>query len=47
VAAPSQRRVLGALFLFLAVFFIGIAAAVIGLWIGTFGLRALLVRRAR
>jgi len=63
VAAPSQRRVLGALFLFLAVFFIGIAvtavmaggsaivigvaAAVLGLWIGSFGLRALLVRRVR
>ena len=61
MAAPSQRRVLGVLFLFLAIFFIGIAvtavlaggsaiviavaAAVIGLWIGTFGLRALLVRR--
>jgi hypothetical protein len=51
------------LFLFLAVFFIGIAftalraggsavviavaAVVLGLWIGSFGLRALLVRRAR
>jgi hypothetical protein len=63
VAAPSQRRALGVLFLFLAIFFIGIAvtavmaggsaiviavaAAVIGLWIGSFGLRALLVRRVR
>ena len=61
--AASQRRVLGVLFLFLAVFFIGIAvtavmaggsalviavaALVLGLWIGSFGLRALLVRRAR
>ena len=58
-----QRRALGVLFLFLAVFFIGIAftavraggstvvigvaAVVLGLWIGSFGLRALLVRRAR
>jgi hypothetical protein len=55
--------VLGVLFLFLAVFFIGIAvtavragglavgigvaAGVLALWIGTFGLRALLARRAR
>jgi hypothetical protein len=62
VAAPSQRRVLGVLFLALAIFFVGIAvtavmaggsaiviavaAAVIGLWIGSFGLRALVVRRA-
>jgi hypothetical protein len=54
---------LGVLFLFLAVFFVGIAvtavmaggsaiviavaAAVLGLWIGSFGLRALLVRRVR
>ncbi len=65
--AARQRRALGALFLFLAVFFIGIAvtaltaveaggaaavvvggaALVLGLWIGSFGLRALLVRRAR
>ena len=59
----AQRRVLGVLFLFLAVFFvgiaftaikaggsalvIGIAAAVLALWIGTFGLRALLASRAR
>ena len=60
----GQRRVLGALFLALAVFFIGIAvtavqgggatavviggaAVVLALWIGSFGLRALLVRRAR
>jgi hypothetical protein len=51
------------LFLFLAVFFVGIAftaamaggsavviavaAAVLALWIGSFGLRALLARRAR
>jgi hypothetical protein len=63
VAAPSQRRVLGVLFLFLAIFFIGIAvtavmaggsaiviafaAAILGLWIGSFGLRALLMGRAR
>ena len=61
--APSQRRALGALFLVLAVFFVGIAvtavaaggsaiviavaATVLGLWIGSFGLRALLVKRAR
>jgi hypothetical protein len=61
--APSQRRALGALFLVLAVFFVGIAvtaaaaggsaivigvaAAVLGLWIGSFGLRALLVKRGR
>jgi hypothetical protein len=61
--APSQRRALGLLFVFLAVFFIGIAvtavtaggsvlvigvaAAVLGLWIGSFGLRALLVKRGR
>jgi len=61
--APSQRHALGVLFLFLAVFFIGIAyaavraggsalvigvaAAVLALWIGTFGLRALLAKRAR
>jgi hypothetical protein len=54
---------LGVLFLFLAVFFIGIAftaikaggsaivigiaAAVLALWIGTFGLRALLAGRPR
>jgi hypothetical protein len=54
---------LGVLFLFLAVFFvgiaftaikaggsalvIGIAAAVLALWIGTLGLRALLSSRAR
>ncbi|MEP6910565.1 MAG: hypothetical protein ABI896_09075 [Actinomycetota bacterium] len=58
-----QRRVLGVLFLFLAVFFagiavtavmaggsalvIGVAAIVLALWIGSFGLRALVVRRAR
>jgi hypothetical protein len=63
VAAPSQRRVLGVLFLFLAIFFIGIAvtavmaggsaiviavaAAILGLWIGSFGLRALLMGGAR
>jgi hypothetical protein len=60
VAAP-QRRVLGTLFLFLAVLFAGIAYAAVrggvwviaaagvalALWIGTFGLRALLVKRAR
>jgi hypothetical protein len=61
--AARQRRALGVLFLFLAVFFIGIAftavraggsvvvigvaALVLALWIGSFGLRALLVRRAR
>jgi hypothetical protein len=61
--AASQRRALGVLFLFLAVFFVGIAvtavmaggsavviafaAAVLGLWIGSFGLRALLVKRGR
>jgi hypothetical protein len=55
--------VLGVLFLFLALFFfgiafaavqgggqyvvIGVAAVLIGLWIASFGLRALLVRRAR
>jgi hypothetical protein len=59
----AQRRVLGVLFLFLAVFFvgvaftaikaggsalvIGIAAAVLALWIGTLGLRALLASRPR
>ena len=59
----SQRRALGVLFLFLAVFFVGIAAtavmaggsalvigvaaAVLALWIGSFGLRALLVKRGR
>ena len=59
----AQRRVLGVLFLFLAVFFVGIAftaikaggsavvigvaAAVLALWIGTLGLRALLASRAR
>ncbi|HVR14175.1 MAG TPA: hypothetical protein VMS41_10350 [Gaiellaceae bacterium] len=59
----AHRRVLGVLFLFLAVFFvgiaytaikaggsaivIGIAAAVLALWIGTFGLRALLASRPR
>jgi hypothetical protein len=63
VAPDNSRRVLGVLFLFLAVFFIGIAvtavragglavgigvaAGVLALWIGTFGLRALLARRAR
>jgi hypothetical protein len=61
--AASQRRALGVLFLFLAVFFVGIAAtavraggsalvigvaaAVLALWIGSFGLRALLVKRGR
>ena len=58
--AASQRRVLGTLFLFLAVLFAGIAYAAfvaevwviaaagvaLALWIGSFGLRALLVRRA-
>ena len=60
----GQRRVLGALFLLLAVFFVGIAvtavqgggttavviggaAVVLAFWIGSFGLRALLMRRAR
>ena len=60
----GQRRVLGALFLLLAVFFVGIAvtavqsgggtavviggaAVILALWIGSFGLRALLVKRAR
>ena len=59
----AHRRVLGVIFLFLAVFFvgieftaikaggsaivIGIAAAVLALWIGTFGLRALLASRPR
>jgi len=59
----AQRRLLGGLFLFLAVFFIGIAftavkaggsaivigvaAAVLALWIGTLGLRALLASRPR
>jgi hypothetical protein len=59
----AHRRVLGVLFLFLAVFFVGIAftaikaggsavvigvaAAVLALWIGTLGLRALLASRAR
>jgi hypothetical protein len=59
----DHRRVLGVLFLFLAVFFvgiaftaikgggsaivIGIAAAVLALWIGTLGLRALLASRPR
>jgi len=60
VAAPS-RRVLGTLFLFLAVLFAGIAYAAVvagvwviavagvalAVWIGSFGLRALVVRRAR
>ena len=61
--AASQRRALGVLLLFLAVFFVGIAvsaamaggsalviafaAVVLGLWIGSFGLRALLVKRGR
>jgi len=59
--AARQRRVLGTLFLFLAVLFAGIAYAavvasvwviafagiVLALWIGSFGLRALLVRRVR
>jgi hypothetical protein len=59
--AAGQRRVLGALFLFLAVLFAGIgyaaalagvwviavAGVALGLWIGSFGLRALLVKRAR
>ena len=61
--AASQRRVLGILFLVLAVFFggiaatavlaggsavvIGVAAAVLALWIGSLGLRSLLVSRAR
>jgi hypothetical protein len=59
--AARQRRVLGTLFLFLAVLFAGIAYAAVlegvwviaaaglalALWIGSFGLRALLVRRAR
>ena len=59
--AARQRRVLGALFLFLAALFAGIAysAVVAGvwviaaagvalaLWIGSFGLRALVMRRAR
>ena len=59
--AASQARALGLLFLFLAVFFVGIAitavmaggsavvigvaAAVLALWIGSFGLRALLMKR--
>ena len=59
----AQRRVLGVLFLFLAIFFVGIAftaikaggsavvigvaAAVLALWIGTLGLRALLASRPR
>jgi hypothetical protein len=59
----GHRRMLGVLFLFLAVFFIGIAftaikaggsaivigiaAAVLALWIGSFGLRALLASRPR
>jgi hypothetical protein len=62
VAAP-QRRALGTLFLFLAVFFVGIAymavrsggialgiglaAGILALWIGSLGLRALLMKRAR
>ena len=61
--AISQGQALGVLFLFLAVFFVGIAvtavmaggsavvigvaAAVLALWIGSFGLRALLVKRGR
>ena len=59
--AASQRRALGALFLFLAVLFAGIAYAAVlagvwviaaagvalALWIGSFALRALVVRRAR
>jgi hypothetical protein len=61
--ALTQGRALGVLFLFLAVFFVGIAvtavmaggsavvigvaAAVLALWIGSFGLRAMLVTRGR
>jgi hypothetical protein len=61
--AASQRRALGVLFLFLALFFVGIAvtalmaggsvvvigvaAVVLALWIGSFGLRALLMKRGR
>ena len=61
--AASQARALGLLFLFLALFFVGIAvtalmaggsavvigvaAAVLALWIGSFGLRALLMKRGR
>ena len=61
--AASHARALGVLFLFLAVFFVGIAvtavtaggsavvigvaAAVLALWIGSFGLRALLMKRGR
>ena len=59
--AVSQRRALGALFLFLSVLFAGIAyaavvagvwviaaaAVALALWIGSFALRALMVRRAR
>jgi hypothetical protein len=59
----AQRRVLGVLFLFLAIFFVGIAftaikaggsalvigvaAAVLALWMGTLGLRVLLASRSR
>jgi hypothetical protein len=59
--AVRQRRVLGTLFLFLAVLFAGIAYSAIragvwviaaagvalALWIGSFGLRALLMKRER
>jgi hypothetical protein len=59
--AASQRRVLGTLFLFLAVLFAGIAYAAVlagvwviaaagvalALWIGSFGLRALLMKHER
>jgi hypothetical protein len=61
--AASQRRALGVLFLFLALFFvaiavtalmaggsavvIGVAATVLALWIGSFGLRALVMKRGR
>ena len=61
--AASQRRALGVLFLFLALFFfaiavtalmaggsavvIGVAAVVLALWIGSFGLRALVMKRGR
>ena len=59
----AQRRVLGVLFLFLAIFFVGIAftaikaggsalvigvaAAVLALWMGTLGFRVLLASRPR
>jgi hypothetical protein len=59
--AARQRRVLGTLFLLLAVLFAGIgyaaviagvwviavAGAALAVWIGSFGLRALVMRRAR